>query len=225
MNLGEMEQELNGIVRDSELAKGFTKMINDVILELATEFKLPALKTLTPLTLTVTTSDWLYDAPSAYLKGLRRCYQGAWEPTTIVRDMDALDALDVDHDETATRVTHVAAMDSGEERKIGIYPKANDTLYLWGYNKPALLVKPEDVCKCIPAAFHSRVILAKCVIKNFRIFLDGIEDGPMKSILYWESVYRQGLYGAPNGDIGMINFMVLSDRGRPRRSGGADPLP
>ena len=225
MNLADMEAGLNRIVRDSELAKNFTAQINAAILEIATDFDLPALKTITPLSLPVTTAAWLYDLPAEYHKGLYRCLNGAWETVVIKRDLDALNGMDPDHDESETRVTHVGVSDTGESKKIATYPKANDTLYLYCYEKPTVLVNPGDVCVCIPAAYHERVILSKCIIKNFEVFLDSIEDGPMKSVMYWKARYREAMFGEIHGDIGLINYLVKASRKRPQRHGGRDPLP
>lgn len=223
MTLAEMEQGLKLVVQDASLRPHFARMLNDALLEVAADFDLPVLRRLTPLDFPVTTSNWLFSLPLSFHKNLFRCVDGVWTKVTIRRDMDALDNLDLDHDETGERVTDVAVRDTGEDKYLGVFPKANDTLRLWFYEKPARLVKPDDVPKCIPAEFHDRVLVTKCILKNFQYFTDFIEDGPQKSLVYWENQYRQGLYGSRGGDIGLINFLVKA-KGGPRRHGGRDPI-
>jgi len=224
MTLAEMEQALDLLVRDSSLRPQFARMLNDILLEVAADFDLPALRRRTPLSFPVTTSAWLWPLPETFHKNLFRCVDGAWSPVTICRGIDDLDQLDLDHDEVGAQVTHVAVMDTGMDKSLGVFPKANDTLQLWFYEKPARLVKPDNAPRCLPAEFHDRVLVSKCVIKNFQYFTDFIEDGPQKSLAYWEGQYSKGLYGSRGGDIGLINFLAKA-RGGPRRHGGRDPLP
>jgi hypothetical protein len=223
MTLAEMEQTLALLVQDSSLKKQFARMLNDALLEVAADFDLPALRRLTPLEFPVTDAAWLWPLPQTFHKNLFRCVDGDWNPVAIRRSLDHLDNVDLNHDEVRDRVTQVAVSDTGMDKYLGIYPLANDTLRLWFYENPERLVKPDDVPKCLPSEYHDRVLVTKCVLKNFQYFTDFIEDGPQKSLRYWEDQYRQGLYGSRGGDIGLINFLVKA-RGGPRRHGGCDPI-
>lgn len=223
MTLADMEKALKVLVQDDSLRPQFAQMLNDALLEVAADFDLPALRRLTPLSFPVTTAEWLWPLPDTFHKKLFRCANGVWSRVTVRRDLDDLDNLDLDHDDTGDLVTDVAVRDTGMDKYLGIFPKANDTLRLWFYEKPARMVNPEDAPRCIPTEFHDRVIVSKCVLKNFQYFTDFIEDGPQKSLVYWENQYRQGLYGSRGGDIGLINFLVKA-RGGPRRTGGRDPI-
>jgi hypothetical protein len=107
--------------------------------------------------------------------------------------------------------------------KLGVYPLANDTLYLWYYQKPDPLLDDGDSPRWMPEAYHYRVIVPKIIIKNFQLLQDLIKDAPHQSLAYWEEQYRKGLYGEPRGDIGLINFLARCKK--PRRHGGRNPLP
>ena len=73
MNLGELETALNLAVNDKSLVGYFTGWINNAILELAADLELPALKTVTPTALDVTTATWLFALPVDFHKKLFRC--------------------------------------------------------------------------------------------------------------------------------------------------------
>jgi hypothetical protein len=223
MTLAEMEQALKVVVQDQSLAPQFTRMLNDALLEVAADFDLPALRRLTPLEFPVTTDTWLWPLPDTFHKGLFRCADVDWNWVRIRRSLDDLDRRDLDHDEMGDRVTNVAVADTGADKYLGIFPLANDTLRLWFYEKPVQMVKADDSPRCLPAEYHDRVLVTKCILKNFQMFTDFIEDGPQKSLVYWENQYNQGLYGSRGGDIGLINFLVKA-RGGPRRRGGRDPI-
>jgi hypothetical protein len=223
MNLGEMEQRLALIVRDSSLEPEFARMINDAILELAADFDLPALKLLTPVNLPVTADNWIYPLPENYHKKLFKVMDSDWSPVGIVRSVDDLDKLDPDHDETDTHVTRVAVHDTGVTKSLCVYPKAGDTLRLWYYEKPAVLTDPEDSPDCIPHEFQERVIFPKIIIKNFQLLLDQVENPDFKSLQYWEGKQREGLYGSAAGPIGFINW-IFKLQGGPRCRGGRDPI-
>jgi hypothetical protein len=223
MTLAEMEQTLSLVVQDASLRPHFAQMLNDALLEVAGDFDLPALRRLTPLEFPVTTANWLYALPETFHKKLFRCVDSAWSTVTIRPVIDDLDNLDLDHDEVGDLVTDVAVRDTGMDKYLGVYPLANDTLRLWFYEKPERLVKPDDLPRCLPAEYHDRVLVTKCILKNFQYFTDFIEDGPQKSLVYWDNQYRQGLYGSRAGDIGLINFLVKA-QGGPQRRGGRDPI-
>ena len=228
MNLEAMLAYLEDLVKDSSRSPGFTQMLNYTILELAGDFELPALKLLDPVSLTVDNSKWLWPMPDSFHKKLfmvRNSSLTPWGRVHIHHDIEDLNRRNPEHDSTAANVSTVATGMQGENWYLGIrpLPLIQNTLQLWYYRRPALLTKPADVPDCFPAEYHERVILPKCVIKNFRFFTDSIEDGPMKSLTYWEELYRRGLYGEPRGDIGLVNYLAKL-RGGPRRHGGRDPI-
>jgi hypothetical protein len=223
MTLAEMEAALARLVEDTSQIPLFAQMLNDALLEIAGDFDLPALSLLNPVELEVDTSDWLWDVPETFHKKLFRALNGNGTPISIRRTLDDLIALDPDHDETGDEVVQVAVRDTGMVKKLGIFPKADDTLQLWFYEKPTVMTLATDKPTCLPEEYHWRVLVTKCVIKNFQYFTDYIEDGPHKSLVYWENQYRQGLYGSRGGDIGFINYLVKA-QGGPRRRGGRDPI-
>jgi len=220
MTLQELENEIYLHVRDDYLKVNFFKAwINEAILVIATENHLPALERSVPFNLSVTTAAWLYDLPEVYLKGLVKCRNKDWQPVTILRDHSDLDTRDIDHDETGEAITHVAVKD----RKLGIFPKANDTARLWFCDKPEVLDMPNDPVVCIPPQFQRRVIIPKVVIIAFPVIMDMGVDMPHKSLTYWQGEYSNGLYGSPRGEVGMVPWLV-AQRGV-RRHGGRQPLP
>ena len=228
MNLGAMEAALAEVVADSRLALSFTQKLNDTILELAGDFELPALVLLDPAPLTVDSSKWLWPMPDSFHKKLFRVANSSvtpWGHVHIHRDIEYLTRRDMAHTTTGDHVTGVATAMQGVGWVLGVHPLplAEEILQLWYYRKPAILAKPADVPDCIPPEYHYRAIVVKTVLKNFRLFTDAIEDGPMKSVAYWEGLYRKGLYGEPGGDIGLINY-IAKLRGGPRRTGGRDPV-
>jgi len=228
MDLDEMLAALTEVVQDFRLALSFTQKLNDTILELAGDFELPALKLLDPVPLTVDDSKWLWPMPDSFHKKLFRVANSSltpWGHIHIHRDIEGLTRQNMAHDTMADHVHVVATAMQGEDWYLGIYPLplTQDVLELWFYRKPAILVKPADIPDCIPPEYHYRVIVVKTILKNFRLFTDAIEDGPMKSLTYWEELYRRGLYGEPRGDIGLVNYLAKL-RGGPRRHGGRDPI-
>ena len=228
MNLGELEAALAEVVKDSNLALSFDQKLNDTLLELAGDFELPALKLLEPVPLTVDSSKWLWPMPDNFHKKLFRVANSSvtpWGHVHIHRDIEDLTRRNMAHDTTGDHVTGVATAMQGAGWVLGVGPLSltQEVLQLWYYRKPAILEDPADVPDCIPPEYHYRVIIVKTVLKNFRLFTDAIEDGPMKSLAYWEPLYRKGLYGEPGGDIGLINY-IAKLKGGPRRTGGRDPV-
>ena len=228
MNLGEMELALSEVVNDSRLAQSFTQKLNDTIIELAGDFELPALVLLDPVSLTVNSTKWLWPMPDSFHKKLFRVANSSvtpWAHVHIHRDIEDLTWRNLAHDATGDHVTGVATAMQGAGWVLGIHPLplAAEALQLWFYRKPTILAKPADVPDCIPPEYHYRVIVVKTVLKNFRMFTDAIEDGPMKSVTYWENLYRIGISGEPGGDIGLKNYL-LKLKGGPRRTGGRDPV-
>ena len=228
MNLEALEASLGEFVEDSKLAQSFGQKLNDTILELAGDFELPALKLLDPVPLTVDGTKWLWPMPDSFHKKLSRVENSSitpWGRIHIHRDIEDLTRHNPAHDTTGDHVTGVATAMQGAGWVLGIHPLplAAEALQLWFYRKPAILVKPADAPDCMPPEYHYRVIVVKTVLKNFRMFTDAIEDGPMKSLTYWEELYRRGLYGEPRGDIGLVNYLAKL-KGGPRRHGGRDPI-
>lgn len=219
MKLSELEAELGLIVTDGSLSQYYARWLNEAIEDLALEFPLPYLKRLEPFPLSVNTGSWLYDLPDVYHKNVFKVLDGNRSPVTIKRFMTDLDSQDEAHTETGERVRAVAV----EAGKIGIYPLANDTLYLWFYEKPTPLEKPGDIPLCLPAPYHQKVLIPKVVIKNFKLVQDMMLEPPHQSLTWWTAELRNGLYGSRGGDIGMLN--VLARDRKPRRHGGRNPIP
>lgn len=219
MNLEQLQAELELIIVDSSLASHFTDWLNLAINEIAFDFSLPALKLIEPVTLAVNETDWLYDLSSSYHKNLYKCADEDWNKVTIHRSLDDIDAMDINHDETADHVTRVAVRDL----KIGIYPKAAEDIRLWFYEKPTDLALDGDIPTCIPESYHYRVIVSKVVIKNYHLLMDMSTNPPHKSLEWWRNNYSEGLFGSQGGDIGMINCFARDKK--PKRRGGRDPLP
>lgn len=220
MNLEALEQELHTIVQDASLRPYFRDWLNQAVEEIAADFHLPGLKLLEPWPLPVHAGQWLYDLPENYHKGLFRVAGGPdWRPVVLMRTMADLDGLDLDHDETGDRVLRVAV----EAGKLGVFPKADDTLWLWYYRKPVPMERPQDEPDGIPPAFRYRVLVSKVVIRNFKLLQDLMTQPPHQSLTWWLEEYKAGLFGSPRGDIGMLNFFAR-EKG-PRRHGGRDPLP
>ena len=228
MNLEALEASLGEFVKDSELAKSFDQKLNDTILELAGDFELPALKLLDPVLLTVDDSKWLWPMPDSFHKKLfmvRNSSLTPWGHVHIAHDIEDLNRWNPEHDTTGANVSTVATGMQGENWYLGIrpLPLTQNVLQLWFYRKPSLLVNAGDVPDCIPPEYHFRVIVVKTMIRNFQTFTDAIEDGPMKSLAYWQNEYKKGLYGELGGDIGLVNYLAKL-RGGPRRHGGRDPI-
>jgi hypothetical protein len=227
MTLSELEEEIAILVNDSSLAQFFKRWINEAVLDIAEDFALPALKLKEPATLEITTGSWLYELPNNYQKQLFRA--GVFNGGVVAAEnymplffadqgFTTLDDLDPGHTLTDTHPWQVAVRDNS----LGVYPKANDTLYLWFYEKPTPLKDPDDTPSCIKAAYHHRVIIPKLMIKNFRTLQDMIVAAPHQSIQYWQAELRAGLYGERGGDMGLVN--VIARDNPPKRHGGRDPI-
>lgn len=220
MNLGELEQELALIVRDESLRPYFRDWLNQALLEIAADFNLPGLKLVEPRVFPVNSRVWLYDLPGDFMKNLFRVRSGPEKlPVTILREISGLDLIDAGHTETGERVTKVAVTGN----QLGIYPLADDTLYLWYHRKPVPMELPSDEPDGIPAPYRTRVLIPKVVIRNFRLLQDMMVSPPHESLAWWMEEYRTGLYGGARGEIGMLNYFAR-EKG-PRRHGGRDPLP
>jgi hypothetical protein len=223
MNLGELETALKRAVQDRSLEDLYVGWINNAILELAADFELPALKTREPTSLTITTADWLYSLPTDFLKTLYRCADANYDGIYVYRTLDYLDSLDVDHSETADHPTAVAWVEGDEGNQLGVYPKANDTLYLWYYKKPTVLVRASDTPTCIPSAYHARAILPKAILKAYEHLQDQVENFDQKGLAYWQAKLVAGLRGSPVEGIGLVKYLSKAQGGS-RRTGGLDPV-
>lgn len=222
MNLGELEAALDLSVQDKSLRSHYASWLNTAILELAAAFELPALKTTVPTALAVTTATWLFALPTDFQKKLFRCADSNYDEITVYRTMEYLDRLDLDHDDVADTDGHVT-MVAVTESQIGIYPKANETIYLWYYKKPALLTRASDVPTYIPEAYHARVIIAKATLKAYEHLQDQVENFDTKGLQYWQGKLAAGLRGSPVDGPGLIHYLSKIQGGS-RRTGGRDPV-
>lgn len=226
MNLKQLEEEIALIVNDASLADFYKRWINEAVLDISMDLALPALRLTSPKTVDITDDTWEFNVPEEYQKQLFRAgvfdgspVAGNYFPLHIAkRGFDTLNDLDPAHIQTDTHPWQIAIQD----RTIGVYPKATDTLYLWYFKKPTVLVAPTDAPTCIPEAYHARVILPKVLVKNFRALQDMVVQPPHQSIQFWLDAYKAGLYGEPRGDMGLVN--VLAREKKPRRHGGYDPI-
>lgn len=223
MTLAELRQEIELIVQDASLTEHFDRWLNESIQRLAMEFDLPSLKRLDPLPFSVVSTAWYRQASESFQKDLFRCRNAAGSPVTTLKRLEELERLDEDHDEVADHITHIVAIEQGDVKQIAYFPKADETVQLWFYEKPAWLEKDGDSPICFPREFHGPLIIPDVVIKNFELLQDMVKDAPFNSLKYWIQRKRIGLYGGPSGEIGFINWLVRS-RGGPRRHGGRDPI-
>jgi hypothetical protein len=222
MNLGELEAALDLSVQDKSLRGHYAQWLNTAILELAAALELPALKTTTPASIVCTTAAWLFALPADFLKKPFRCADSNYDEIKIYRTLEYLDLLDLDHDEVAEtdgHITQVAVTDT----QIGVYPKANETIYLWYYKKPTLLTSASDVPICIPGAYHDRVIIAKATLKAYEHLQDQVENFDTKGLQYWQGKLAAGLRGSPVDGPGLVHYLSKIQGGS-RRTGGRDPV-
>lgn len=234
MNLTELQQELDIILRDISVDTWYKTWLNESVKELAYQFDLPALRLKLPATLTTTTSNWQYnisdatppDVAHVYMKNVFKITNSAHpQGIYIRRDVQLIDEIDYDHDETGDDVDNVAVEDDGNDNAvIAIHPMANDTLNLWYYRKPVEMSSGFSVPDGIPSAFHMRVLLPYTVLKAFRVYPDLAtenEGDNTRSLQWWEGKLRTGLYG-DGYQIGMIQSLRKSSRPRVRapRPGG-----
>jgi len=222
MTLTELIAEIYELVRDDHLkANYFKTWINDAILAIATDFHLPALKRLEPFNLPVNAAAWLFDLPECFHKKVFQARNSSWNRITILDSIADLDRKDVDHDETGPAVTHIAVDEM--KRKVGVYPKAADTVRLWFYEKPEVLDLDADTLVCIPAQFQRRVVVPRVIMTAYAHLQDMGVDAPHQSLAFWEKEYAKGLYGFPQGEIGMVHYLATL---KPLRfHGGSNPLP
>lgn len=204
MNFERLKDELELAVQDTSLHTYFDDWINDAVKEIAHDFELPALKLKSPTTLATTESNWLYDMPSTYHKKVFKCRNSEGYSIQVYDDIEEIEVIDYSHADTGADVTNIAV----EDGQIAIYPKAVDTLSLWFYRLPVDMTQDDDEPDGIPTAYAERVIIPKVLVKNYRLLTDMTMQNPHRSIEYWDNRYKEGLYGTPGGDIGMIHYFA-----------------
>lgn len=185
MNLGDMQNELGMIVQDNgKLQSLLTPWINNAILEVANDYDLPPLALVDPVPLSVDTSKWLWPLPSNFHKRLFMCKRldtdtGLLRHVEIHRHIKHLSGKDHTRIGNAVRevaVTMQGGSVQGDNYYLGIHPLAVDTLNLWYFQKPAVLVENSDVSDCIPPGYERRVIFPKVIIQNYNYIIDQTQN-------------------------------------------------
>lgn len=221
MTIDEYAQTLQWVLQDATVEASLERLIADERLAFAAEYELPSLRLTQPYSGTVTTANWLYQLPSTYQKHVFRARNGAdtggWLP--IYRAIGVIDRMDHDHDETATNVRAIAV----EDREFAVYPKANDTIYAWFYEKPDI---DGDITE-IPDEWLEYTLTPRIVLRAFRLYPElarnAISENP-RALDYWRTRQREGLYGSMHtGSVGFLNYLRKSKPAR--RHGGRQPLP
>lgn len=218
MNLSQLQTELKIILNDPMVESHFTTWLNESIYDLAEEFELPALRLKLPATLTTTTANWQYlisaaTPPTAgytYMKNLFRVTNSNNEQgLRISRDIQTIDLIDPDHDETGSSVYRIGIEEEVDDATIAIYPMANDTLNLWYYRVPIDMALTTDTPDGIPRAYHRRVLIPHVVLKAFRLYPEFARDNAAdntNALAYWTRQLNAGLYG-DGYQIGMVDAL------------------
>ena len=214
MNLAELTAAIQAVASGEHIDVDtiLTSLINEAVLEIATDFHLPYLKSLTPTILDCAVDQWLYDMPATYHKNLFMVRDSDYTQICITT-MEALQERDWDHDETGDHVTTVAVND----KQIGIYPMANENIKLWFYKLPTDLEFDDDELLCIPKEFHRRLVVPKILLKVFDNLMDMAIEPPAQSVMYWQMKYEQGLHGTPRGDVGFYYWLARHAGDKPKR--------
>lgn len=215
MNRGDIKTELKEVLHDPSVEASFDVWLNEAIRELSYQFELPALRLKLPATLTTTTADWQYNISAATPPATGHAYQKLVYKITnsahefgmqVDRDVQIIDRLDPDHDDTGNDVDRVAVEDNTDDAVVAIYPKANDTLSLWYYRTPVDMDTDAKFPDGIPAAFHLRVLVPMVVLRAFRGYPDlatESEGDNTRALQLWQLRLNQGLYG-DGFQIGMV---------------------
>jgi hypothetical protein len=175
----------------------------------------------------VDNSSWIWPLPSEFHKKIfRAAYtddSGRLQKITVHTRRDDIEYRD--HTATGARVTAVAHAreDDSEYLLIDPLPTTAQTLLIWGFKRPNVLVLPTDTCKCIPAEFHEKVIISKVVKDNYRLLMDQVVNLDLKPIQFWDSELTKGLKGGIGEGPGLLNYFNLMTGGS-RRTGGPDPV-
>jgi hypothetical protein len=228
MKLGDLEKELHLIIGDKGLAERFKDWINLAILELAADYDLPTLKTMESQEVQVTEDKWLFKAPSNFHKKIFLCRNSLRAQVTFKAqgrplDLEHIGHRDPLHDRIGDNVREIGVGYRGADAYFGVYPRANDTLYMGFYEKPEPLANPDDECQCIPPEYHRRVIIPKIVVQAYPMLIDQVEVSDLKPLQWWQGQLREGLIGVPGGSMGLIPYL-LKITGGPRRHGGRNPI-
>ena len=221
MNLCELETELSEHIKDRSLTKKFKAWLNNAILELAADLEFPSLKTAQATSFPVTSDTWLFDAPDDFHK---RIFRAADSNYAHIRCNDQgkplsfayLDQANLAHDVVQDHVRMVAAGDDNGTLKIGVYPRAMETIYLWYYRKPSVLAKAGDSPSFIPEEFHARVIIPKVIVRSYQSLIDLVADGSLQPIQYWQRELAR--------EQNNLKFYLAKLYNPPRRHGGRDPI-
>ena len=222
MTLDDYKAELQWVLQDPPVESAFDKIIREERLSFAAEYDLPALKLDQPFIGSVTVDNWLYELPASYHKHVfkaRNSDPNEYWFRPIARDIAVIDRMDFKHQQTGSYVSHLAIAD----RHMAVYPKANDQILLWFYQKPDVA---EDITE-IPDEFISKVLTPRIVMRCMRLYPDLARENITENRLsldYWRTLQREGLYGSvQTGSTGFINWLTKSHP--PRRRGGRTPLP
>lgn len=228
MNLADLQAELMDILRDPSVETRLMLWINDELLRLAYDFDLPGLRLRTPASLVVTTAAWQYNLTVAthasgftFHKKLYRVTNALFETgMRINTDLNILDDIDPDHNETGTNVQRVAyELDLHNNAVLGIWPMANETLSLWFYRRPNFLDADNEIPE-FPDAYHSSVLLPRVVLRAFRLWPELATEGgagdSARAFAWWNARLHEGLYGNASAP-GLLNALRKS---RPVRARG-----
>lgn len=214
MNLGELTKEFKIFIQDPTIDSSLTFWFNDEMLQLAMQYELPKLKLKTPASLVTTEADWQYDLVDdvthasnyVFQKNLLRVTNSAHDRgMPIHSEIETIDRIDPDHDDTANDVDRVAI----EDTTIAIYPKANDTLSLWFYRKPVDMADDSDEPDGLDEAWHQRVLIPRVVLRAMRVYPDlalANDSDNTRALLYWQNQLKIGLYG-DGYSIGLIHAL------------------
>jgi hypothetical protein len=221
MTLQELEDELVQQIQDKSLAPKFKGWLNNAILELAADLEFPTLKTAQATSFPVTDDTWLFAAPADFHKRIFRAADSNYAHIRVDHqrkplDFSCLDRANLAHDEVQDHVRMVAAGDDNGTLKVGVYPRATETIYLWYYRKPTVLVKPEDSPNFIPSEFHARVIIPKVIVRSYQKLIDLVEGGSLQPLQYWQGELAR--------ETTNLKFYLAKLYNPPRRHGGRDPI-
>lgn len=229
MDFARLKTELRLQLRDPTIESTFGAWLNDVVLEMASMYELPALRLRIPAVLTTTTSDWLYNLSAAvhptvtyvYLKRTFRVTSSAFEQGYVLEpDISALDDIDPDHSDTGDDVQRVAL----EGDQLAIYPKANDSLSVWFYRRPIAMSADGDTPDGIPEPYHFKVLIPAVILRALRLYPDDIATAlpgdNTRALARWTAALNQGLYG-DGTQIGMLHYIQKAQRTATPRIRGA----
>jgi hypothetical protein len=221
MTLQELEADLAFHIQDKSLLDKFKGWINNAILELAGDLEFPPLRTVQATPFPVTSDTWLFNAPDDFHKRIFRAADSNYAHIRVDHqrkplDFSYLDRANLAHDVIQDHVRMVAAGDDNGVLKIGVYPKATETIYLWYYRKPPVLAKPGDSPSFIPTEFHARVIIPKVIIRSYQKIIDMVEGGSLQPLQYWQGELAK--------EQTNLKFYLAKLYNPPRRHGGRDSI-